>query len=167
MKKTVWLTSILFLTGIFSLTAGNLDFQLGGGYSGYFTGAQTPHPDFAAGFSFYGGGGYRFFPTLSAGLEYEYARAWAFDEELDGYSVVLSHHIPKAYIKMNALNILTVTGLAGVDIQNILVDTNSVDTRNTLTAGVRISAMFAYFQYFMCFDQGVDHRFGAGFVFNR
>ena len=129
MRKYILIMLITALSGFQALSSMDLDYQVGGGYSGYFPESQSYHPVFGAGFGFFGGVGYKILPILSGGVEYEYSHAWAFDEDLNGFTVTINQHIPKAYLKLKALNILTLTVLGGVDIQNIKVDGDSVAQR--------------------------------------
>ena len=167
MKQITLLMAIWILSGFSILNAGDLDFQLGGGYNGYFTSGEEHHPDFPAGFALFGGIGYAFQPGMSAGAEYEFARDWSFDEDPAGYNVAINQHIPKVYFKFDALNLLTVTALAGIDMENIIIEKESLTRRSGFTTGVRLNVLFAYFQYMMVFQDGMNHRIGAGFVFNR
>ncbi len=167
MKRLILIPALMILTGLTLLPAGSPDFHLGGGYNGYFTSGEEHHPDFPAGFALYGGIGYAFLPGMSLGAEYEFARDWSFDEDLAGYNVAINQHIPKAYFKLQALNLLTVTALAGIDMENIIIEKESLTRRRGFTTGLRLNLLFAYVQYMMVFQDGMNHRIGAGFVFNR
>ena len=166
MKKNAFILSVLIILGVSSLYAGNIDFQLGGGYSGYFTGEGSLDPDFSTGFALFGGIGYRFAPLVSAGVEYEFAKSWSHEDGLGGLEVSLNENIPRLFVKTNALNLLSLTALAGMDYQDLIVEGESVDKKGFYTAGLRVSALFAYAQYMIVFIDETDHRISLGAVFN-
>lgn len=167
MKKAALLLIVLMILPLSALISGDIDFQFGGGYNGYFTGSSSNDPNFPAGFSLFGGAGYKILPTLSGGVEYEFAKSWSNDDDLNGLSVSLNEHVPKLYVKMNALNLLTVTALGGMDFQKLLIDNSGEDNRYNPTIGLRVSALYAYAQYMMVFDDTMAHRLSAGVILNK
>ncbi|MDC7233231.1 MAG: hypothetical protein PQJ58_08355 [Spirochaetales bacterium] len=169
MKKTLILTVLLLAVVAGGAFAGDIDFQLGGGYNGFFMGGDESDLDsFPLGFAVYGGVGYKFFPTLSVGAEYEYAMSWAFNALGTDQTLTLLEHVPKAYVKFNALNILAISALAGADFQTIRSDGASSDTETAFTAGLRVAVLFGYFQYMMVYNTDrVDSRISAGIVLSK
>lgn len=164
MKKIVLLTALIALTASGSLFAKGLDFHLGAGYNGFFISDKASDFDgYPVGVAAFGGLGYEFLPTLSIGAEYEFSMDWAFDVYGTGQTLTLVEHLPKAYLKFKAFNLLAITGLAGVDIQTPKMDGTSGVTETAFTAGVRAALLFGYAQYMMVFNTDrVDHRVSVG-----
>lgn len=170
MKKTLILTALIMVVASGSVFAKKIDFQLGGGYNGFFIGSnESDYNGYPLGFAVFGGVGYKFLPTLSVGAEYEFSMDWATQDILaNGSTLYLVEHLPKAYVKFNALNILTITGLAGVDIQTLQYDGNPGPTETAFTAGARVALLFGYAQYMMVFNTDrVDHRISAGIILSK
>lgn len=169
MKKTLILTALILVVASGGLFAGNLDLQLGGGYNGFFISSDdSDFNGYPVGVAIYGGVGYKFFPTLSVGAEYEYSMDWAFNVLGTDQTLTLIEHLPKAYVKFNALNLLAITGLAGVDIQTPRFDGTSGTTETAFTAGARVALLFGYAQYMMVFNTDrVDHRISAGISLSK
>ena len=167
MKRRIFFLTVWFTAAVFAASADALDYHLGGGYNGYFPGSDSVHPKFSIGLSLFGGAGYRVLPFLSAGGEYSFARNWAFDEDLSGLSVYMNSHIPQAYVKISALNLLTFTLLGGMEFQDIIVEQESAERRTRPAAGVRLNALFSYVQYTLTFGDEIDYRLSAGVSFNR
>ncbi len=165
MKKRFLMISLILLCTAGSVWADKIDFQLGGGYNGVFLGDDGDPDSFPLGFSFFGGVGYKFFPTLSIGAEYEYGHAWSFDDGPGGDVLSLSEHLPKAYLKVNLLNMITLSALAGADIQTYRADGDKISTDTAFTAGVRAAVLFGYVQYMAVFnEERTDQRFGVGVI---
>jgi hypothetical protein len=168
MKKTVILTILILVVASGGVFAGGLDFQIGAGYNGYFMGENDVELNYPLGFTAYGGVGYKFLPTLSIGAEYEFGMSWATNDLDLGKSFGLIEHMPKAYIKFNALNILAITGLAGVDVLTHTVDGEAGIKETAFTAGARVALLFGYAQYMMVFNTDrVDHRISAGISLSK
>ncbi|MBF9014073.1 MULTISPECIES: hypothetical protein [unclassified Oceanispirochaeta] len=169
MKKTLILTALIMVVASGGLFAKGLDFQFGGGYNGFFISDEaSDFNGYPVGFAAFGGVGYKFLPTLSVGAEYEFSMDWAFNVLGSDQTMTMIEHLPKAYIKFNALNILAITGLAGVDIQTPMVDNVSGTTETAFTAGARVALLFAYAQYLMVFNTDrVDHRISVGIVLSK
>jgi len=169
MKKKIALLTILLMLGGTSLFAGGIDFQVGAGYNGYFiSSSDSDFNGYPLGFTLYGGAGFKILPMLSIGAEYEFGKSWDTSDFISGQTLTITEHLPKAYIKLNALNILTVSALAGVDIWQQKVDGNKADNDTAFTAGLRVSALFAYAQYMMVFNDGrTDSRLIIGAVFSK
>ncbi len=167
-KKIILLALVMVMIGAGSAFAGGIDFQVGAGYNGIF---PSEGDSFPAGFTAFGGVGFGILPTLSIGGEYEFGMTWNPNASIMGVDTSMSvvEHLPKAYVKFNALNILTVTGLAGVDIQSFRLDGNKVgDTTTAFTAGARVSLLFAYAQYLAVFNENsTDSRISIGAVFSK
>ncbi len=159
-KKIVMIALVMVMIGAGSAFAGDLDFQLGAGYNGIFPSEGDSLP---IGFTAYGGVGYKFFPTLSIGGEYEFGMAWG-DNNMS-----IMEHLPKAYLKFNALNVLTVSGLAGVAFQDFRYDGTKIgDTETSFTAGVRVAVLFAYAQYMAIFNEdATQSRISVGVTFSK
>jgi len=170
MKKTLFLTLlILLITSVSAFGLPFIDLQLGGGYNGYFiTNTDSDFNGYPVGFALFGGAGYKFFPTLSLGAEYEISKSWATDDLGTGQTLTLTEHLPKAYLKFNALNLLAVSALAGLDIQTPMADGNKGERTSAFTAGVRAAFLFGYAQYMLIFNDGhTDSRISAGIVLNK
>ncbi len=167
MKKRTFILAILFTVSASIIHAEALDYHLGGGYNGYFPGNDSVHPEFSIGLSLFGGIGYGVLPLLSLGGEYCFAHNWAFDEDLSGLSVSMNSHIPLAYAKISALKLITFTILGGIEFQDIIVEEESAETRSYPTAGIRLNALFSYFQYSLTFGDEIGHRISAGVSLNR
>jgi hypothetical protein len=168
MKKKILLISLVFICAAGSAWAGSIDFQLGGGYNGVFLGDDGDPDSFPLGFSFFGGVGYKFFPTLSIGAEYEYGHAWSFDNGPLGDTLSLSEHLPKAYLKVNLLNMMTLSALAGADIQTYRADGDKITDETAFAAGVRAAVLFGYVQYMAVFNEDrTDQRLGVGVILNK
>ena len=168
MKKRILLIGLVLICAAGTAWAGNIDFQLGGGYNGVFLGDDADPDSFPLGFSFFGGVGYKFFPTLSVGAEYEYAHSWSFDDDALGQTLSLSEHLPKAYLKVNLLNMITLSALAGMDIQTYKADGDKITTDTAFAAGIRAAVLFGYVQYMAVFNEDrTDSRFGVGVVLNK
>ncbi len=170
MKKKLLLTILILVMASGSVFAGKIGFHLGAGYNVLVSGDSSASPQkYPLGFALYGGVGYRFIPTLSAGLEYEFAKTWAL-EETSGLNdnVCVMENIPKLYIKFNAMNMLTVTGMAGMDFQRFSQNGSKLDTDKAFTMGARVSLFFAYAQYMIIFneDQPIN-RFTVGAAFSK
>ncbi len=170
MKKKMVLTILILLMASGSVFAGKIGFHLGAGYNLLVPGNPDASPkNYPLGFALYGGVGYRFIPTLSGGLEYEFAKTWAL-EEVSGLNdnVSIMENIPKLYVKFNAINILTITGLAGMDFQKTSLDGKKLGTDKAFTMGARVSLLFAYAQYMILFnEENPVHRFTIGAAFSK
>lgn len=168
MKKTLILTALIMVVASGSIFAKGIDFQFGGGYNGYFMGDNDVDLNYPLGFTAYGGVGYKFLPTLSVGAEYEFGMSWATNDLNLGKTFGLIEHMPKGYIKFNALNILTITGLAGVDFLSHTVDGEAGIKETAFTAGARVALLFGYAQYMMVFnDDRVDSRLSVGISLSK
>lgn len=170
MKKTLILATLIMLVASGSLFAKGMDFQFGGGYNGFFIGSDdSDYNGYPLGFAVFGGVGYKFLPTLSIGAEYEFSMDWATQNIIaSDSSLYLVEHLPKAYIKFNALNILAITGLAGVDIQTVHYDGTPGPSETAFTAGARVALLIGYAQYMMVFNTDrVDHRISVGISLSK
>jgi len=170
MKKTFFAAVIILLmTSASAFALPLIDLQLGGGYNGFFiTDSKSDFDGYPVGFAVFGGAGYKFMPGFSIGAEYEFAQNWALDDLGTGQTLTLTEHLPKAYLKFNALNVLAVSALAGVDIQTPKADGNKGERTTAFTAGFRAAFLFAYAQYLAVFNtERVDSRISIGVVLNK
>ncbi|MDA3955960.1 hypothetical protein [Oceanispirochaeta sp.] len=168
-KKFLMASLILMMCSVSAYALPFIDIQLGAGYNGYFiTNTDSDFNGYPLGFAAFGGVGYKFFPTLSVGAEYEFGQSWALDDLGSGQTLTLTEHLPKIYLKFNALNLLTVSALAGMDYQTPKADGNKGDSEAAFTMGGRVAFLFAYAQYLMVFNPDrVDSRVSIGAVFSK
>ncbi len=170
MKKKVLLAALILFMASSSVFAGKIGFHLGAGYNVLVPGDSNAVPkNYPLGFALYGGVGYRFLPALSAGVEYEFAKTWSLEDSssLDK-NISVMENVPKLYVKFNALDMLTLTGLAGVDFQRYSCDGVKLNTKTAFTMGGRLSVLFAYAQYMVIFNEEEPvHRFTIGAAFSK
>ncbi|QEN09608.1 hypothetical protein EXM22_17060 [Oceanispirochaeta crateris] len=170
MKKRIIMASIILMISSASASAlPFIDFQLGAGYNGFYvTDGDNDFKGYPLGMTAFGGVGYKFFPTLSIGAEYEYAQSWSRDDLGTGLTLSVVEHLPKMYLKFNALNLLTVSALAGVDYQTPRMDSTNGNSEAAFTMGARVAFLFAYAQYLMVFNpDSVDNRISIGAIFSK
>lgn len=167
MKKILILILLTASLGA-GLFAGGIDYQVGGGYSGYFFGPARENPDpvaYPLGFSVLGGVGYPLTWNLSMGAEYEFNQAWSLDwaDVRNGNQVVLQEHTPRLYLRFYALDEVNLTAFTGMGIQLPRVNRVYQDREYSYVLGVRFAVKYYYFQYTAEFTDGAtDSRFGVG-----
>jgi len=167
-KKLFLLMLILLITSVSAFALPFIDLQLGGGYNGYFLSNSETIQSYPLGLAVYGGVGYKFFPTLSAGAEYEIANSWSLDDLGLGKTFSITEQIPKVYVKFNALNILAISALAGMDIQTYKSDGDKSGSEQSFTMGARVAFLFGYAQYMMIFNEDrINSRISAGVVLSK